>query len=271
MKMKKKDTLIALLKEKADLGIAKNQCWYRIPVKTKQTPLMVRDDKVKYMAFYQTSKFEEKAFRIEYYGKVKNISVVKRKELFRGEPLTPDSEKKYYKIEFEKLLNLPNPKLNQKHRPIRLFVTTIFDKLYHAKTFNDIFYESPLEEKFWEALKAKKIPAERQFVLHSKRKTYYLDFAVFAEKLNLDLECDGKRYHSKEDDLLRDSKRNHELIGQGWQVLRFRTSEIENQLDYCMQKVKEAAKRYGPLNEVDDFTNYKLFSSDGSNQLSLFE
>jgi very-short-patch-repair endonuclease len=161
--------------------------------------------------------------------------------------------------------------LNRKHRPIRLFVTTIFDKLFYAKTFNDIFYESPLEEKFWEALKAKNIPAERQFVLHTKRKTYYLDFAVFAEKLNLDLECDGKRYHSKEDDLLRDSKRNHELIGQGWQVLRFRTSEIENQLDYCMQKVKEAAKRYGPLNEVDDFTNYKLFSSDGSNQLSLFE
>jgi hypothetical protein len=93
--MKKKDTLIALLKERADLGIAKTQCWYRIPVKTKQTPLMVRDGKVKYIAFYQTSKFEEKAFRIEYYGEVQDISVVKRKELFPKEPLTPDSEKIY--------------------------------------------------------------------------------------------------------------------------------------------------------------------------------
>lgn len=269
--MKRKDTLIALLKEKSDLGIAESQNWYRIPVSTKQTPKIVRSGKIKYLALYQTSNFGENAFRIEWYGIVKNISIVKRSSLFPYEPLTPSSEKTYYKIQFEKLLKLPNPIINYKHRPIRLFVTTIFDKLQNAKTLNDIFYESPLEEKFWEALKAEDIEAERQFVIHTKENKYYLDFAVFAKSLNFDIECDGVKYHSNEAQRLRDSKRNQELVGNGWQVLRFRSDQIVNELNDCMYRVKQAIKRQGGLKNVDDFTNYRLLSSDDSGQLSLFD
>lgn len=143
MKQKeKKDVLIALINNKEDFRIAHEEQWYRIPIQS--APLIVRDKKLKYIAFYQTKIFGEDAFKIEWYGKVKNISVVKRKELFPNLEYDPKAENEYYKIEFDELQKLPQPIISRLHRRV-LFITTTFKQFESAKELNDVFKESAIE------------------------------------------------------------------------------------------------------------------------------
>src|SRR3972149_5285424 len=163
MKQKeKKDVLIALINNKEDFRIAQEEHWYRIPAQS--APRIVRDKKLKYLAFYQTKIFGENAFKIEWYGKVKNISVVKRKELFPNLEHDPKAENDYYKIEFDELQKLPRPIISRRHRRV-LFITTTFKRFKSARELNDVFKESAIEEKLWEEMKSKGINAERQYMI----------------------------------------------------------------------------------------------------------
>ena len=142
MKQKdKKDVLIALINNKEDFRIAHGERWYRIPVQS--APLIVRDKKLKYIAFYQTKIFGENAFKIEWYGKVKNISVVQRKVLFPNLMDVPKAENEYYKIEFNKLIKLPSPIISRRDRRV-LFITTTYKRFKSAKELNDVFKESAI-------------------------------------------------------------------------------------------------------------------------------
>jgi hypothetical protein len=96
MKHKTKDTLIALLKYKRDLEILHKYRWYRIPVKS--SPQIVRENKIKYLALYQPKIFKEDAFKIQWYGKIQNISIMKRRELLPEEAVHPHAFEDYYKI-----------------------------------------------------------------------------------------------------------------------------------------------------------------------------
>ena len=100
-----------------------------------------------------------------------------------------------------------------------------------------------------------------QYEAHSrnKEKTYYLDFAFFAEEVDglvyiknpsfkLDIECDGHEFHEKtKEQVTHDNEREYELKMQGYDVLRFSGSQIYNQplscatqtLDYITQKIGE--------------------------------
>ena len=142
MKQKeKKDVLIALINNKEDFKIAHGERWYRIPAQS--APRIIRDKKLKYIAFYQTKIFGENAFKIEWYGKVKNISVVKRKVLFPNLVSDPKAEKEYHKIEFSKLRRLPQPIISRRHRRV-LFITTTYKRFESAKELNDVFKESAI-------------------------------------------------------------------------------------------------------------------------------
>ncbi|MGH7802177.1 MAG: hypothetical protein ACREOW_16385 [Thermodesulfobacteriota bacterium] len=143
MKQKeKKDVLIALINNKEDFRIAHKERWYRIPVQS--APLIVRDKKLKYIAFYQTKIFGEDAFKIEWYGKVRAISVVRRKELCPNFEHDSKAENEYYKIEFDELQKLSQPIISRRHRRV-LFITTTFKRFESAKELNDVFKESAIE------------------------------------------------------------------------------------------------------------------------------
>jgi hypothetical protein len=141
----KKDLLIALLNNKDDYRIAHQEQWYRIPV--EYAPLIVKEKNLHYIAFYQTRIFGYNAFKIQWYGEVKNISVVKRKKLFPGLESDPKAEKEYYKIEFGKLRKLPQPIFSPRHRRV-LFITTTFNQLELAKELNDL-KKSLIKKDLW--------------------------------------------------------------------------------------------------------------------------
>ena len=83
----KKDVLIALIPSPADLLIAMNQGWYRIPASKKIVPISVKNKTLKLIAFYQPRVFKDQAFAVRFYAPVDDIKIVKRKILFPDEPL----------------------------------------------------------------------------------------------------------------------------------------------------------------------------------------
>ena len=264
----KRNTLVAVLKYKRDLTIALNDHWYRIPLKIKRTPLSVRDNKLEYIAFYQTSIFGNDVFKIRWYAKVKNIFVVNRKKLFPDEPKNQKSKENYYKIEFEKCEQLDKPIISKRHRRM-LFVNTSYERLINSQEFNDLFIESQIEENLWQKLKSEQIEAERQFMLQTKNKLYYLDFALFCKERNLDVECDGDEYHLSVDAVKYDKKRNNDLEKIGWGVLRYHSDRINQEMKDVIIEVKETINHYGGLQGATNQNKYKFYPTD--DQIHLFE
>src|SRR6266571_8437978 len=123
------NTLIALMNSRLDFEIAKSQYWYRIPTDIKSVPQIIRNSKVKFIAFYHTAVFAREKFTIRYYAIVRKISIVKRKELLPDPQYKPSereeyfkkAEKLYYKIEFEPLQKLQQPIISIRHRRL-LFI-----------------------------------------------------------------------------------------------------------------------------------------------------
>jgi len=267
-KQPQKDTLIALLKEKRDLGIARRELWYRIPVKS--APTMVKTGKIKYLALYQPGVFKDAAFQIKWYGRVKKITVAKRKELLPHEPFHPNADEDYYKVEFEELFELSQPIFSRRRRRV-LFITTTYPRFINARELNNVFYESPLEETFWQALQAENITAERQYMVEAEEDLFFLDFAIFSKQRNIDVECDGDKHHSAKPDVKRDKRRNNILESKGWSVLRYTTDDISKNLDKCIRQVKETINRYGGLQDIEDSSRYRYLSVNDDNQLSLFD
>lgn len=265
---KKRDFLVALMNNKSDFRIAKEQNWYRIPCSTKMVPKSVANKTLKYIAFYQTKIFNKDAFSVRWFSEVKNVSIVKRKTLLPEIQNDPKAEDEYYKIEFNPLIERPTPIISNRPRRL-LFIPTTLWHFQNSSNINNLFYESPLEEEFWEALKIAKVEAERQYLVNTDVKLFYLDFAIFCKERNINIECDGDRFHLSEFNVKRDKNRNNVLSSLGWSILRYTTEDIRRNLNTTIGNVKETINRYGGIEIISDKT-YRYFEED-ENQISLFD
>lgn len=246
MDEEEKNILIAYLPSRKDLAIAVNEKWYRIPVSTKKVPKIVQNASVELIAFYQPKAFGDDAHLVRYYGVVKTIAIEKRKRLLKDEPLNPKSDDLYYKIEFDKLLRLPQSIISLRRRRI-LFIVTSLARFQNAKEINDLFLESPLEEKFWAGFKNIGLYAERQYFEQVGNHKFILDFALFCKNRKLAVECDGDKYHTNKKLVQKDKRRDNLLESRGWNVLRYTTDDIANDFDKSINQVRETVNRYGGL------------------------
>lgn len=244
MKEPAKDTLVAILKFKEDLEIAKQAHWYRIPVRT--APNMVRDGSLRYLALYQPKAFAPRAFQIAWYAKVAHVGIAKRVELLPDAPRHPRAHDDYYKIEISRLRELPTPVISRKRRRI-IFITTTYGRFRRAREINDLFWESPIEEQLWTALKRKRIEAERQYWLMVDDDNFFLDFAVFAKRGRINVECDGDAFHTSPSNVKRDKRRDNLLVSSGWSVLRYTTDDIANRLSRCTRQIQQTLDLYGGI------------------------
>jgi very-short-patch-repair endonuclease len=263
-----KNVLIAYMPSGKDLSIALNKHWYRIPLTTQTIPQNVKNKNVELIAFYQPKIFKEDGFAIRYYAEVKKIRIVKRKELFKDDPLNPKSENKYFKIIIDKLVRLPKSIISRRRRRI-LFITTTLDRFRKAEEINDLFYESPLEEKFWTEFKNSGILAERQFLETIGKSNFFLDFAIFCKNRNLDIECDGDTYHTEKQLVQQDKRRDNILESRGWNVLRYTTEDIEYKLDESIKQVKDTINHYGGTPDPRDEQKFNYFPTN-SQEDTLF-
>lgn len=265
-----KDTVIGVLKRKKDLQIAVEDKWYRIPVKS--APLIVRDNKIKYLALYQGKQFRSHPSQIQWYGEVKKRTVHKRIELFPEDIYDPNANEDYFKIELAWVRELEEP--IRAIRPRRInFIITAYDRFIQAKELNEVFLENYLEEKVWEVLKSERIDAERQYEIYYREnklsKFFRLDFALFCKERNIDLECNGdKHHHERKEDIKKDKRRDRILTKKGWAISRYTRDEIDNNLEDCIRELKETVDKYGGLQDKFNPSTYRYISE--SKQLTLF-
>lgn len=258
------NVLVAILNNKQDFMIAQQQNWYRIPVKS--APRILRENKVEYLALYQTKVFESEKYSIRWYAKITKISIVKRKNLFPNEIQNQKTETEYYKIEFQQLEALSEPIISQRGRRIT-FIPTSEEKFFKAKEINDIFNDSKIEDDLWEELKNNQISAERQYYVENGSFKAFLDFALFCKNLNIDVECDGDTFHLEEKDVKQDKQRQNDLAILGWTTIRFTTYQIEHEMEKSISLLKDTINQYGGLIEPKAQEKVRFFPKD---QIGLF-
>ena len=165
--------LVAIINNKADFAIAKRQNWYRIPVQSARKWAQKAWPPA-WLAFYQTKTFERQAFSVNYFARVLHIRKAGRKELFPEEKKNAKSHKRYYQIFFAPLEKLSRPIVSLRRRRIT-FIPTNRQKFELAQEINDLYDESPLEDRLWTTFKKFGIQAERQeFIAVDKRGAYRL-------------------------------------------------------------------------------------------------
>lgn len=218
--------------------VIQKQRWYHIPAVSAPKTL----PRIKYLSFYFPAAFgKDLKYKVIYYAPVRHIEVVKRIELFPDENKHPKRNKDYFQIHIDRIECLPRPIPSRRWRRI-VHIPTNLGKLLTAKEINDLYQTSPLEDKVYKVMKTREIFPERQFFVYLDKQVYCLDFCVFCRKANIDVECDGERYHALPDAFTRDRLRNNRLGSYGWHVLRFSGKEINRDVKNCVSVVERTIK-----------------------------
>ncbi len=203
---------------------------------------------------------------------MREIRRVRRRELFPDEFPNAKSNREYFQVCLHRLETLPRPIVSYRMRRL-VFIPTTYHKLQTAVEINDLFDDSPLEDALWQELKRLNLLAERQYHLKANGASYFLDFALFCEKGRIDIETDGDRWHTDPARIPEDNRRNNALASEGWQVLRFNTHQIKEEMaGYCIPQIAETVNQLGGLEPDQDAPRQYLKSDEGIvQQMSLFD
>jgi len=244
------EVLVAILNNLLDFAVARDQHWYRIPMSSVHKWLKDRWPP-QWLAFYQTKVFGSEAFAVNYYTCVLGVRQVYRWQLFPDQPRDEKGRRRYYQLILEPLQRLPRPILSRRWRRI-VFIPTTWEKFSNAAEINDLYDESPLEDRLWAELKRLQISAERQEFVLVKDRSYALDFAIYCTSGKIDVETDGDTWHADPERIPLDNLRDNDLETTGWRVLRFNTTHIrEKMAEYCVPTIVENINRLDGVDEEE--------------------
>ncbi len=119
------EVLVAIMNSRADLDLAREQHWYRIPIEQVEMLKQLGCWAPKWLAFYQTKVFGTEAYAVNYYAKVTRVDEVSRGELFPDRPRDAKSEQRYYKLELSPLEKLSPAIASQSLRRVTFIPTTL--------------------------------------------------------------------------------------------------------------------------------------------------
>ena len=242
--------LVAIMNNREDFAKACEEHWYRIPV--------ISADKwagnrwpPDWLAFYQTKVFGEEGYAVNYFSQVLDVREVYRYELFPDRPRDEKSMHRYYQLLLGPIAPLAQPIISKRLRRIT-FISTTWRKLMAASEINDLFDDSPLEDRLWQEFRRLGINAERQEFVRIKNHHYALDFALYCATGRLNVETDGDLWHSDRKRIAHDNVRSNDLETSGWRLLRFNTTQINEEMDdYCLPTIVENIRNMGGLDTVD--------------------
>lgn len=140
--------LVAILSQPCDLETARQQHWYRIPVKR----LPERAANLPILAFFQTKAFGDEKWSINYYAHATSWDIVRRIELLPREADHPRADEPYYRVSLDELQRLPHPIVSRKWRRVT-FLVTHWQRLQTAHEINELLHGTIWEEHLWKALR----------------------------------------------------------------------------------------------------------------------
>jgi hypothetical protein len=98
--------LVAIMNNRRDFEVARDEGWYRIP--QKHAPQSTTEAAA--LAFYFTKAFgEEDKWSIRWYAPVRGHELVRRRDLFPDEPDHPRAGEAYFKLQLGPLMQLELP------------------------------------------------------------------------------------------------------------------------------------------------------------------
>ncbi len=265
------EVLVAILRDPADFQIAREQHWYRIPVATVHKRLLKRLPPT-WIAFYHPKAFGDSAYGIHYYARVKDARQVMRESLFPDETPGPKAGTMYYRLGLGELKRLPHSIPSARRRRI-VFIPTTWEKLMDAAEINDLYDDSPIEDLLYKELKRAGIPAERQEYVEAHGREYCLDFAVYCQRGELNIETDGDMWHANARQAPLDNLRDNDIETLGWRLLRFNGAQVREQMTaYCIPTITRAINTLGGIAQAGDALPRKFRMDDGTPcQTDLFE
>ena len=203
------EVLVAIINNQFDFAIARDQYWYRIPVSSVDKWLKNRWPP-QWLAFYQTKAFGPEAHAVNYYAEVLDIRQAYRWQLFSDDPPGKKRNRRYYQLFLRPLQRLSKPILSRRFRRI-VFIPTTWHKFINAVEINDLYDESPLEDRLWVEFKRLQIAAERQEFIKVKANNYALDFAIYCATGKINVETDGDMWHANPERAANDNVRDNDI------------------------------------------------------------
>ncbi len=228
----------------SDLALINDEHWYRVPEDT------IRDLEnwpPLWFAPWETQGASGgKGQQIRACWQVTGVDKATREQLFPDADAGERRDKRYWRLQLSnrELLDEVVPSTRRRQS---VFIHTDVRLLKIATSVNDLWWNGPLETEFWTALKAKKIPAERQWPSYGTAGAAMFDFAVFCMREDIDIEVDGDQHHNVPEISRGDSRRDNVSQIRGFKTLRFDSARIRRGLDNCMQEVEMMIERCGGL------------------------
>jgi hypothetical protein len=189
---------------------------------------------VDWLAFYQTAKFGEDKWAINYVAPVRGHELTTRTQLLRTQPDHPRADEPYYKVQIGPLERLPRSIPSRKWRRITFLYTT-GEKLLAAEELNDLIIQSSEREMLWQALRERGLQAEKQY---ESRSGGEIDLALLCALGNLGItfgEAGTERQALKE--------------RRGWRYLSFPETAVKAELPSVVQAIEQEVERLGGLTE----------------------
>ncbi|MCX6349369.1 MAG: DUF559 domain-containing protein [Candidatus Aureabacteria bacterium] len=226
--------LIGVLRSERDRDILLRRGWYRIPCRRRLGVFPT------HLAFYRTARGGAPIPGIALYARVRRIRKMRRSALLPEEPVHPRARDWYWKFELEPLRRLPRIVRNLSRTRVA-FIRTTLGRLRAAREIREIFDIPPLEEITGRIIAGEGILFRPQFcVMDRGRCRYRLDFALFAPRARVAVECDHTRWHRLPPQRRKDHEKNRWLLAHGWRVLRFGEEEIVKRPEEVRRKIREA-------------------------------
>lgn len=232
--------LVGVVTRRKDWDLLLRERWYRVPVRTAPDRLA----EFRHFAFYQASAFGPEKWAVNYRAEVRGIRRVRRIELLPDELGHPRAEHDYFRVDVGELQPLPRPIPSRRLRRI-VFIPTSLERLLSATEVNDLFRTSPIEDILYLALRKEGLEPERQFFVREDGVGSLLDLTLFCRDGDLNIECDGDRWHLGRGRAGADRARDNRLTAAGWRILRFSGDEIRERTPDCVERIVRAVRRLG--------------------------
>jgi REase_MTES_1575 len=266
------NVLVAMMPERQDWAVLHEQLWYRIR-KSDKSPDIIKNGSAEYIAFYHTAKFAaDLKHKVVKYAKIKRIITASRQQLFPEESRShKKANQAYYKVEFDELLTLPQPIVSRRGHRVT-FVPTTEKRFFSGSTdFNRLFKGSYLEEEMEKMIDEMEVEYEREWCYYiDDNKKYYLDFAIFCKNGQIDIECDGDKYHMGNENVHYDKTRNNELESYKWSVLRYTMQHFNNERLHIKKTIWKTINAYGGALRVGEPDAVYYPKTNPYGQTSLF-
>jgi len=166
--------LVAIMNNQRDFAIARDQGWYRIPVKHAPEKAL----EFEALAFYFTKAFGSQKWAIHYWARIQGHELATRRQLLPEESDHPHADERYYKLQFGPLQPKEPPIVSKRWRRITFLLTT-WDRFQDATEINDLYTKGgPYVDRMYIALRDAGMAPERGYHIRERGVRYEVDLVI---------------------------------------------------------------------------------------------